>query len=44
MMKCTLKGDKTTMEEVFGSEPLDPFEVPKIFWKYIKTGEKRGKI
>lgn len=38
----SFKDDKTTLEEVFGEEPISPPEMQKLLWKHIKSnrGEK----
>lgn len=32
----SFKDDKTTLEEVFGEDPISPPEMQKKLWKYIK--------
>ncbi len=38
----SFKGDSTTLEQVFGEEPISPPQMQKLLWKYIKSkqGEK----
>ncbi len=44
-MNICYKGDKNTLSDVFGDEPIDACTQVKIIWDYIRTGiAKRGKI